>query len=121
MMQRYYVIDREIAAGEHGFDQMVARAYTLKQAVRCLCRRDIELDLYIAHRHGGHILSRWPGTGPRHAPNCDHYEAPDHLTGLGQVLGSAIVDDIDNGVTTLKFGFPLSKGPARAAPNLPAC
>src|SRR3546814_3324666 len=46
----------------------------------------------------------------------DHYEAPDHLTGLGQVLGSAIVDDIDNGVTTLKFGFPLSKGPARAAP-----
>ena len=115
-MQRYYVIDREIAAGEHGFDEMVARAYTLKHAVRCLCRRDIELDLYIAHRHGGHILSRWPGTGPRHAPNCDHYEAPDHLTGLGQVLGSAIVDDLDTGVTTLTFGGPRSTGPARAAP-----
>ncbi|KTE02886.1 hypothetical protein ATE68_22025 [Sphingopyxis sp. H038] len=115
-MQRYYVLDREIAAGEDGFEAMVARAYTLKQAVRCLCRRDIALDLYISHRHGGHVLSRWPGTGPRHAPHCDHYEAPDHLTGLGQVLGSAIVDDIDNGVTTLKFGFPLSKGPARAAP-----
>ena len=26
-MQRYYVIDREMAAGEHGFDEMVARAY----------------------------------------------------------------------------------------------
>src|SRR3546814_19956903 len=98
-----------MAAGENGFDGMVARAYTLRQAFRCLCRRDIELDLYIAHRHGGHVLSRWPGTGPRHAPSCDHYEAPDHLTGLGQVLGSAIVDDIDNGVTTLKFGFTLSK------------
>jgi hypothetical protein len=115
-MQRYYVLDQEMAAGEDGFEAMVARAYRLKQAVRCLCRRDIALDLYIAHRHGGHVLSRWPGTGPRHAPHCDHYEAPDHLTGLGQVLGSAIVDDIDNGVTTLKFGFPLSKGPARAAP-----
>lgn len=115
-MQRYYVIDQEIASGEDGFEAMVARAYTLKKAVHCLCRRDIELDLYISHRHGGHVLSRWPGTGPRHAPSCDHYEAPDHLTGLGQVLGSAIVDDIDNGVTTLKFGFPLSKGPARAAP-----
>src|SRR3546814_13412792 len=89
MMQRYYIIDREIAAGEHGFDEMVARAYTLRQAVRCLCRRDIELDLYIAHRHGGHVLSRWPGTGPRHAPSCDHYEAPDHLTGLGQAIGRA--------------------------------
>lgn len=60
-MQRYYVLDREMAAGEDGFEAMVARAYTLKQAVRCLCRRDIALDLYIAHRHGGHVLSRWPG------------------------------------------------------------
>lgn len=116
-MQRYYVIDREISSHEDGFDVMVARAYALKSTVRCLCRRDLDLELYISHRHGGHVLARWPGTGPRHAPHCDHYEAPDHLTGLGQVLGSAIVDDIDNGVTTLKFGFPLSKGPARAAPE----
>ena len=115
-MQRYYVVDREMSANEDGFDVMVARAYTLKATVRCLCRRDVDLELYISHRHGGHVLSRWPGTGPRHAPHCDHYEAPDHLTGLGQVLGSAIVDDIDKGETTLKFGFPLSKGPARAAP-----
>ena len=115
-MQRYLILDLEMAAGEEGFEAMVARAYALKQAVRCLCRGDIALDLYISHRHGGHVLSRWPGTGPRHAAHCDHYEAPDHLTGLGQVLGSAIVDDIDNGVTALKFGFPLSKGPARAAP-----
>src|SRR3546814_1603753 len=49
-MQRYYVLDREMAAGEDGFEAMVARAYRLKQAVRCLCRRDIALDLYIAHR-----------------------------------------------------------------------
>ena len=44
-MQRYYVLDRETAAGEDGFEAMVARAYTLRQAVRCLCRRDIALDL----------------------------------------------------------------------------
>src|SRR3546814_6265839 len=88
----------------------------------CFCKQRTAYEMRISD--GGsevcssdlHVLSRWPGTGPRHAPHCDHYEAPDHLTGLGQVLGSAIVDDIDNGVTTLKFGFPLSKGPARAAP-----
>ena len=116
-MQRYYLVDRQMSANEDGFDAMVARAYTLKATVRCLCRRDVDLQLYISHRRGGHVLSRWPGTGPRHAPHCDHYEAPDHLTGLGQVLGSAIVDDVDNGETVLKFGFPLSKGPARAAPG----
>src|SRR3546814_10914226 len=31
-MQRYYVLDREMAAGEDGFEAMVARAYRLKQA-----------------------------------------------------------------------------------------
>src|SRR3546814_13940994 len=38
-MQRYYVLDRDMAAGEDGFEAMVARAYRLKQAVRGLSRR----------------------------------------------------------------------------------
>ena len=84
-MQRYYVIDREIAAGEHGFDEMVARAYASKTRPFDVCAGvTSELDLpYLAsaRRPCSFAVAR---TGPRHAPNCDHYEAPDHLTGLGQ-------------------------------------
>src|SRR3546814_19578033 len=101
MMQRYYVIDREIAAGEHGFDQMVARAYTLKQAVRCLCRRDIELDLYIPHPPGGHVLSRWPGTGPQPSTHFDPYDTPAHLTALVSVLRRPIRHKTPKPHTTL--------------------
>src|SRR3546814_19448267 len=63
-MQRYYVLDREMAAGEDGFEAMVARAYRLTQAVRCLCRRDIPLILSFAHPNCRHVLLTWPGTRP---------------------------------------------------------
>lgn len=116
MTQRYYITDREMAEGEQGFEAMLAHAYAQKERVRCLCRRDADLDLYITRRHDQHVLARWPGTGALHAPHCDHYEAPDHLTGLGQVRGSAILDDAETGETTLRFAFPLSRGAARAAP-----
>ncbi|GEO01905.1 hypothetical protein FHS51_002976 [Sphingobium wenxiniae] len=62
------------------------------------------------------MLARWPGSGARHATACDHYEAPDYLTGMGQVRGSAVLDDETSGETSLKLGFPLSRGAARLAP-----
>jgi hypothetical protein len=49
--------------------------------------RHEELPLYISHRHDRYVLARWPGSGARHATACDHYEAPDFLTGMGQVRG----------------------------------
>lgn len=116
-MQRYQMIGEEVSPGDEGFEGLVARCYSQRQKVRCLCRRDADLDLYIAKRNDVYVIARWPGTGTRHSPHCEHYEAPDFLTGLGQVRGSAIVDDAESGETTLKFGFPLSRGPARAAPQ----
>ena len=62
------------------------------------------------------VLARWPGSGARHATACDHYEAPDFLTGMAQVRGNAVIDDEASGETTLKLAFPLSRGAARLAP-----
>lgn len=116
-MQRYCILEREIGESEDGFPAVISRAYLLREKPLCLCRRDEKLPLYISLRHGAHVLSRWPGTGARHAAECDHYEAPDFLTGLGQVKGSAIVENPDSGEVDLRFSFPLSRGPARAAPS----
>jgi len=116
-MQRYEILGEEVSPGHKGFEALVARSYSQRHKVRCLCRSDADLDLYIAKRNDVHVIARWPGTGTRHSPHCEHYEAPDYLTGLGQVRGSAIVDDKETGETTLKFGFPLSRGAARAAPQ----
>lgn len=116
-MQRYRMLDMEVSEDDDGYAAILSRAYALREKPLCLCRPDEKLPLYISFRHGAHVLSRWPGTGARHAPGCEHYEAPDFLTGLGQVKGSAIVENQETGETDLRFAFPLSRGPARAAPS----
>jgi len=58
---------------------------------------------------GGYILKRMPGTGSHHAADCPSYEPPAEVSGLGQVLNSAITEDPATGVTTLKLGFAMSK------------
>ena len=52
-------------------------------------------------------------TGSSHTHDCPSYAPPDELSGLGQVLGSAITEDPTTGETTLKLDFPLTKRPAR--------
>ena len=115
MIQRYRVLGRSVAEGDE-LQQLLAKAYAQKAQVLCECRKGTDLPLYISHRNDRYVLARWPGSGARHATACDHYEAPDYLTGMGQVRGSAILDDETNGETALKLGFPLSRGSARLAP-----
>jgi len=115
MIQRYRVLGQVVPEGER-LQPLLAEAYARKLPVLCECRPGCELPLYIAHRNERYVLARWPGSGARHATACDHYEAPDHLTGMGQVRGSAVIDDEESGETSLKLGFPLSRGAARLAP-----
>ncbi len=68
--------------------------------------------MYIARLSGpndGFIVKRMPESGHLHAPDCPSYEPPANLSGLGQVLGSAIVEDPATGQTTLKLDFPLTR------------
>jgi hypothetical protein len=62
----------------------------------------------------GYIVKRMPDTGSHHAPDCPSYEPPAEVSGLGQVLGSAITEDPATGETTLKLDFPMSKMPGRS-------
>lgn len=115
MIQRYRVLGRSVPEGDE-LQGLLAQAYARKERAHCACRSESDLPLYIAHRHDRYVLARWPGSGARHATGCDHYEAPDFLTGMGQVRGSAVIDDEDSGETRLRLGFPLSRGAARTAP-----
>lgn len=115
MIQRYRVLGRSVAEGDE-LQLLLREAYERKVPVHCECRKGTELPLYISHRQNRYVLARWPGSGARHSTACDHYEAPDYLTGMGQVRGSAVLDDEASGETSLKLGFPLSRGAARLAP-----
>lgn len=65
---------------------------------------------------GRYVIKRMPDTGLAHAHHCASYLPPEELSGLGQVLGSAITEEADSGLTAIKLGFRMSKtdrtGPA---------
>jgi hypothetical protein len=100
------------------FADAIVWAHEERLRPRCLCRSDADgqgIEMYVARLVDGCIVKRMPSTGSQHAPDCPSYEPPSELSGLGQLLGSAIVENPTTGETTLKLDFPMSKLPGRSA------
>jgi hypothetical protein len=57
-----------------------------------------------------------PDSGETHSPHCESYEPPPELSGLGEVMGQAIKEDLEKGIIALKLDFALSKSSGRAPP-----
>jgi hypothetical protein len=73
--------------------------------------------MYLAKIGGEVHIKRMPGSGADHAQNCDSYDPPVEISGLGQVFGTAIQDDPRHaGLTALRLDFSLTRQAGRAAP-----
>lgn len=100
-----------------GFSEAIAYAFEHRLRPRCLCRENSDgqgIEMYVARLMDGYIVKRMPETGCDHAPDCPSYEPPAEFSGLGQVLGSAITENLNTGETILKLDFPLTKMPGRS-------
>jgi hypothetical protein len=104
----YLVGGRRFEAGSAEFAEAIAAAHAARQRPRCLCLVG-GVEMYVARLGDGFTVKRMPDTGGRHAPDCSSYEPPPEVSGLGQVLGSAITEDPATGETTLKLDFAMSK------------
>ncbi len=109
----YEIAGRRFEVGARGFADAVADAHAAYQRPRCMCLVE-GVEMYVARLGDGYIVKRMPDTGSHHAPNCPSYEPPAEFSGLGQVLGSAITEDLATGETTLRLDFPLTKMPGRS-------
>lgn len=99
-----------------GFAETLAEAHTTRQRPLCLCVPQ-GVEMYVARLAGpcgGFIVKRMPDTGYRHAYDCSSYEPPADVSGLGQLLGTAINEDPATGQTSLRLGFSLRKMPGRS-------
>lgn len=65
--------------------------------------------MYIARFGAGYHVKRMPNSGERHAVSCTSFDPPPSMSGIGPLLGSAICVNNDEGFTTLKLGFAMSK------------
>jgi hypothetical protein len=85
----------------------------------CTCQPG-GVEMYIARIAGNYAVKRMPNTGPDHSPECDSFAPAPELSGLGQLMGNAIDEDPDEGLTTLKLGFSLTRRSGRNAPSAAA-
>lgn len=94
----------------------LAKIYKLKERPLCMCRQP-GVPMYIARMADLYVIKRMPDTGVEHSPHCDSYEPPPELSGLGEVMGQAIKEDLESGVIALKLDFALTKTAGRAPPD----
>jgi hypothetical protein len=115
MSTSYRIGPDTVTAGDPRLDGLLASAHAARLRPLCLCRRE-GVPMYVAKVSGRFYMKRFPDTGGSHSTSCESYEPPQELSGLGQVSGSAIVENPDEGTTVLKFDFSLSKSGSRVAP-----
>lgn len=114
--QTFELYGRQITHTNHpDVQQLLAAAHTDRVRPLCLCRPD-GVAMYVAKiGPDKYVIKRMPDTGLAHTHRCASYLPPEELSGLGQVLGSAITEEADSGLTAIKLGFRMSKA-ERAAP-----
>ena len=117
-MSLYLFGSHTYAIDDAAWQQILRKAYAAKLRPVCRCVVGAGAPaLYIAMVRGSYVLKRLPFSGPLHGSHCAHYEPPPELSGLGQVNGSAIREDVDAEGTTLALDFALTKGRSRTHPT----
>jgi len=104
--QRYLINGRIFAAEEPGLQEALARIHGTPARPRCLCV-DEGVEMYVS-KFGDYVIKRMPETGAEHRPTCPSYELPASESGLGEVLGEAIIERGPDGVE-LRLDFPLTR------------
>lgn len=106
------IVDKE----SEMFNSALAAIYKSKDRPVCLCRSP-GVEMYVVHIADKFFIKRMPNTGGDHEASCGSYEPPAELSGLGEVMGSAIVESADLGTTSLKLDFSLKKIAGKTAPE----
>lgn len=114
MLARYLIGGTTLTDADEAFQLALNHAHGKRERPLCLCRSE-PIAMYIARIDGRFYIKRMPGSGSTHDPMCVSYEIPIELSGKGSLKGSAITDDAENGGTTLKVAFSLTRRPNRGA------
>jgi hypothetical protein len=114
-MSQLIVDGVEISTDSPALQSVLARAYQAKTRPLCACKPG-GVNMYISKVAGQYLVKRMPDSGPDHEVMCESYDPPPELSGYGEVLGSAIKEDAETGITTLRFDFALQKTGSRPPP-----
>jgi hypothetical protein len=108
---RYLINGVEMTSSDSRIQGLLAAAYNGKAAPRCLCIPG-GVEMYIA-KYKDFVLKRRPDTGKDHHPACASFEPPIGQSGLGEVLGEAIIERSAE-LIEVRLDFPLTRRQRRA-------
>lgn len=111
---RYFIKGRTCAAADPTLQDALARLYGSSERPRCMCVPG-GVEMYIA-KHAEYVVKRMPDTGHQHYPTCPSFEPEPGTSGLGELLGEAIVEHAPDQVE-VRTDFPISRMPGRSMPR----
>lgn len=102
-LQRFAIDGRVFAADDRLLQEALARVHQSSVRPRCLCV-PCGVEMYVA-RHGQFLIKRMPDTGDRHHPGCPSFEPAPGQSGLGELVGEAVIE-VEPGRVELRVDFP---------------
>ena len=106
-MSTYQIAGSVVTGDDPRLPEILGSLHGQKFRPLCLCTKP-HPEMYIAKLGTRYVLKRMPNTGSAHGPDCDSFDPPPELSGLGEVL-PAIEENVEEGTTVLKLGFSLTK------------
>ena len=104
--QRYLINGKVYSPHDPALQEALARVYGTPARPRCLCV-DGGVEMYVS-KFQDFVIKRMPESGTEHTPTCPSFELPPSESGIGQLLGEAIINRGTEGVE-LRLAFPLTR------------
>ena len=113
-MQRFAIKGRVIDADDPQLQEALAQVYDTPERPRCLCVPG-GVEMYVA-RHRQFVVKRMPDSGSTHHPGCPSYEPEVQQSGLGELVGDAVLER-EPGRVELRVDFPWTRLIGRGVPR----
>jgi hypothetical protein len=102
--QRFSIVGQVYDTQDARLQAALAQAHGSAERPRCLCVPE-GVEMYIARHRQSFLIKRMPETGGRHHPACPAWEPEARQSGLGELMGEAIIENASGGLE-LRVGFP---------------
>lgn len=111
---KYFIRGRAFLPSDPRLQAALALVYDSSERPRCMCVPG-GVEMYIA-KHAEYVVKRMPGTGQQHHATCHSFEPEPGMSGLGELIGEAIVEHAPDQVE-IRTDFPLSRVSGKAMPR----
>ncbi|MDE2298463.1 MAG: DUF1173 domain-containing protein [Burkholderiales bacterium] len=110
-VQRLHIKGRVLATDDPQLQEALAHVHDTPERPRCLCVPG-GVEMYVA-RHRVFVVKRMPDTGSRHDPACPSFEPEAQQSGLGELIGEAVLER-EPGKVELRVDFPWARTTGRS-------